>query len=202
MTHLYLKPREIGPAIINLIAGSLKIGQVVVLPTDTIYGLSCLADNARAVKKIQLLKKRDSKKPLIVLVSSLNMLKKYVFVSRRQEAALKKIWAGAARPTTVILKHRGRLPKELTGDSDGLALRLPKNEFLLKILEKVKRPLISTSLNVSGRENIRNLKFLLHYFPKKWRRPDLVIDIGQCRRRKPSRLIDWRNRDRAVVLRK
>ncbi|MFA5109679.1 MAG: L-threonylcarbamoyladenylate synthase [Patescibacteria group bacterium] len=201
MTHLQIKPREITPAIIDLIVGSLKIGQVVVLPTDTIYGLSCLADRPAAIRKIQRLKGRDPKKPLIALVSSLAMLKKYVLVSRRQEKNLKKIWS-AGRPTTVILNHRGRLAPELTGSADGLAVRLPKNEFLIKIIENVKRPLVSTSLNLSGRESIHDLRALLRYFPKKHCRPDLVVDIGPCRKRRPSRLLDWRDEEKPAVLRK
>ena len=201
MTHLYLKSREIKPAIISLIAGSLKIGQVVVLPTDTIYGLSCLASDARAIKKIQKLKKRDVKKPLLILIGSIADLKKYAFVSRRQETMLKKIWIDSPRPTTVILRHRGRLPQELTGDSDGLAARLPKSEFLVKILKAVKQPLVSSSLNLSGRENVLDLKSLDSYFPKKQPRPDLVVDTGRCRRRRPSRLLDLRDEKKPIVLR-
>jgi L-threonylcarbamoyladenylate synthase len=201
MTHLYLKKKEIKPAIIQLIAGSLKIGQVVVLPTDTIYGLSCLATDGRAIKKIQKLKERDAQKPLLVLIDSIARLKKYTFVSRRQEAMLKKIWFGAARPTTVILRHRGRLPKELTGDSDGLAVRLPKSEFLVKILQVVKQPIVSSSLNLSNQKSIPDLKLLPHYFPKKYLRPDLVVDAGKCRRQKPSRLLDLRDEKKPIVLR-
>jgi L-threonylcarbamoyladenylate synthase len=202
MTHLRLKAQEIQPAVINLIAGSLKIGQVVVLPTDTVYGLSCLANNSRAIKRIKQLKKNDPKKPLLVLVSSLAMLKRYVFLSARQAAFLKKYWTPGSRPTTVILKHRGKLPKELCGESDGLALRLPKSKFLTKILETVKRPIVSTSLNLSGQAEIRDLKLLLQTFPKKKYRPDLVVDTGKCRRTKSSRVIDLRTVGAPLIIRK
>ena len=204
MTHLRLQAQAqaIKPAVTNLIAGSLKIGQVVVLPTDTIYGFSCLADNARAIRRIKQLKKNDPKKPLIVLVNNLALLKKYVFLSARQAVQLKKYWAPSARPTTVILKHRGLLPKELTGESDGLAVRLPKSKFLIKILKTAGVPLVSTSLNLSGQKSIQDLKRLLEHFPKKKYRPDLVVDTGKCRRAKPSRLIDLRSEGRPVIIRK
>jgi len=202
MTHLRLSDKNIKPAVINLVAGSLKIGQVIVIPTDTLYGFSCLADNAPAIRRIKQLKKSDPKKPLLVLVNNLAMLKKYVFVSPRQAALLKKYWASGARPTTVILKHRGRLPQELTGDSDGLAVRLPKSKFLTKILEAVKVPIVSTSLNLGGQASISDLKLLMHHFPKKKYRPDLVVDTGKCRRIKPSRLIDLRPAGGPLVIRK
>jgi L-threonylcarbamoyladenylate synthase len=202
MTYLRIKPQEVRPAIVNLVAGSLKIGQVAVLPTDTIYGLSCLATDAAAIRRVYRLKRREANKPLIMLVGSLAMLKKYVFVSARQVQFLKTAWAPTARPTTVIFKHRGLLPPELTANSDGLAVRLPKSKFLIKILKSVKRPLVSTSLNLSGRENINNPRSLFRDFPEKYYRPDLVVDSGPCRRRRPSRLIDLRDAQHPVILRK
>jgi L-threonylcarbamoyladenylate synthase len=130
------------------------------------------------------------------------MLKKYVFVSHRQEIILKKIWASSVRPTTVILRRRNRLPRELTGNYDGLAVRLPKSKFLIKILDDIGRPLVSTSLNLSGQNNISTPKYLVDYFSKKGPLPDLVVDAGECRRRRPSRLIDLRDENNPLILRK
>jgi len=202
MTHLRIEASEMKSAIIDLISGSLKIGQVLILPTDTIYGLSCLANNVSAIKRIYRLKKRNSKKPLIILVSSLAMLKKYVYVSKAQSLFLKKVWKKNSRPTTIIFCHRGILPSELTGNSDSLAVRLPKSKFLIKILKKVKLPLVSTSLNISDQAVISNLQSLIHYFPNKKRQPDLVIDFGRCRNTKASRLIDLRDSTKPIILRK
>ena len=202
MTHIEINSKRIKSAIVDLVAGSLKIGQVIVLPTDTIYGLSCLADNARAIKKIYHLKERDPKKPVLILVGSLEMAKKYVIISAKQEKLLKKIWSKSQPPTTVILKNRLKLPRELTRGSDGLALRLPKSKFLIKILEKVDCPLVSTSLNLSGQKNITDLSQLHYYFPKKNNRPDLVVDAGSSPQIKPSRLIDLRNEDELIIIRK
>jgi len=202
MTHLRLKDKKINSVVANLVAGSLRIGQTVVLPTDTIYGLSCAADNARAIRRVKQLKNSDPKKPLLILVDNLTSLKKYVFLTKEQSARLKKYWSATARPTTVILKHRGLLPKELTGNSDGLAVRLPKSKFLIKMIKAVGAPLVSTSFNLSGEEVIRDLKLLMQYFPKKKCRPDLVLDIGACRRVRPSRLIDLRSESGPIIIRK
>jgi len=202
MTHIEIKPSRIKPAIVDLVAGSLKIGQIIVLPTDTIYGLSCLADNVRSIKKIYHLKKRDAKKPMSILVGSLEMAKKYVVISERQEKVLKKIWSKSQPPTTVILKNKYKLPRELTRNVEGLAVRLPKNKFLIKILEKVDCPLVSTSLNLSGEKEITDLRKLNLTFPKKNNRPDLIIDVGASPQRKASRLIDLRNVDETIVIRK
>lgn len=202
MEILRYKSKIAEPAIVHSIAGSLRKGQVAVLPTDTIYGFSCLADHPAAIRRIYSLKKRSVRKPLIALVSSVGMLKKYVFLSKKQAVILKKIWSPKSRPTTVILKHRGRLAPELTASSDGLAVRLPKSELLIKIIRAVKKPLVSTSLNLSGEENIRDPKRLLEIFPRRGARPDLVLDNGIAKRRKASRLIDLRQEDKPKILRR
>lgn len=200
MTQLKLNQKIIKPALVKLVAGALARGQVAVLPTDTIYGLSCVADNSRAIRRVYRLKRRDFKKPLILLAASLAMVKKYAFVSRRQEEYLKHIYQ-STRPTTVILRSRGLLPRELQGDSDGLAWRLPKNDFLIKILKIVRKPLVSTSFNLSGQPDLIDPQYLSDYFFGR-QQPDLVISSGRCRRRRPSRLIDLRNEERPLILRK
>lgn len=202
MKILRYKSKSEEPAIIKLIAGSLRKGGVVVLPTDTIYGLSCLADDSRAIERIYSLKRRAVRKPLIILVSSLAMLKKYVFLSKEQTDRLKKIWEPGRRPTTVIFRHRHLLAPELTAFSDSLAARLPKSELLIKIVKASRKPLVSTSLNLSGEENIHDLARLSEIFPDSTKRPDLVLDTGPSRRRKASRLIDLRSADKPVILRR
>jgi len=202
MTHLTVNPKRIKSAIIDLVAGSLKIGQIIILPTDTIYGLSCLANDPRAIKKIYHLKKRDANKPVLILVSDLKMAQKYTFISRKQAQWLSKVWTKKQSPTTVILRNRNKLPRELTRGSDGLAVRLPKSKFLIKIIEKVKCPIVSARLGFSGKENIIDLGKLHYYFPKKNNRPDLVVDAGAAPQSQPSRLIDLRDEKNPIIIRK
>lgn len=201
MRYLPINPRKFSSADLDVVSGFLHQGSVMILPTDTIYGLSCRADNAPAIKKIYRLKKRDRKKPLIILVSSLAMLKKYAYVSAAQELYLKKAWSRSSRPTTVVLRHRGRLPRELAAETASLAVRLPKSDLLIKIIRKVKVPIVSTSLNLSGQEAVRDLRKISQYFPKENDRPDFAVDAGTCRRTKPSRLIDLRNGNKPLILR-
>lgn len=202
MTQLKIDLKNVKPSLIKLVAEALKKGQVVVLPTDTIYGLSCLADDRLAIRRIYKLKGRDEKRPLIILVADLAMLKKYAFVSQSQIADLRRIWRPQARPTTVILRSRDFLPPELNNNIGSLAVRLPKSDFLIKILKVIKKPLVSTSLNLSGETNITDLKFLEHHFPDRQKQPDLVVDSGKCRRRRPSKLIDLSQSGQPVILRK
>lgn len=182
---------------IDLIVRYLKQGKVVVLLTDTIYGLHCLATDKKAIDRVYKTKKRSRKKPLIILVSSISMLKKYCYVNKKQTEFLK---IARKRPTTVVLKCKQSLPNELTAGSASVAVRLPKNNFLIKIIRKVKKPIVSTSLNIEGKRSLTTLNNLDKYFKKS--QPDLVIDTGKTKKAKPSRLIDIRDIKNIKVLRK
>lgn len=196
--YLKIDKEKISQDDLSLIVTTLQKGGVIVYPTDTVYGLGCLASNDVAIKKIKAIKKREANKPLLVLVSSLSMLKKYCYLSKNQELLIKEIWL-EKRPTSVIVEHRHLLAEQLVGKNDGLALRLPKSDFLLKIVRRIKEPLVSTSFNLSG-EPVLNRVDNLIFASSKLEKPDLIIDGGVLKN-KASRLIDLRN-DKIVILRK
>lgn len=181
---------------IGLIVDYLKRGLVIAYPTDTVYGLGCDAKNAEAIKRINKIKGEKRSKPLLILISDFQMLKKYCFVNLEQIEYLEKIWPG---PVTVILKRRPNLPVELTGGLNSLAVRLPKNDFLIKIINETGFPIVSTSLNKKGDKPLANAQNLEKYFKYL---PDLIIDAGEYKRTKPSRLVDIRDMKNIKVIRK
>jgi len=181
---------------IDSIVNFLNQGKVIVYPTDTIYGLGCLAANKKAIKKIYKIKMREKGRPMLVLVGSLGMAKKYGRINRAQEKYLKKIWPG---PVSVILESRDRLPRELSGGLKTQAMRLPKNDFLLKIIRKLGVPIVSTSLNLSGQPPVESVKGVEKIFKKE--KPDLIVDAGR-QKAKPSRLIDLRDIKNIEIIRK
>ena len=185
--YLKINPKKITSAELALIVKSLLRGEVIVYPTDTIYGIGCLATNTKAIQKIKAIKKRDPNKPLLILVSSLYMAKKYCFVSKKQELILKELWSGH-RPTSIILKHRNLLSKELIPKQEGIAVRLPKSDFLRKMIRTAGTPIVSTSFNISGEAVWNQVAFLAD---KKLSKSDhdLVIDGGELNN-KASKIID------------
>lgn len=182
---------------IDLIVDYFRQGAAVVYPTDTVYGLGCVASNSRAVKKIFKIKKRSVDKPLLVLVEDWIMVKKYCLLNAEQEEYLKKVWPG---PTTAVLTSRGNLPAGVIGKDGSLAARLPKNNFLITILKRLGEPIVSTSLNISGQKNLTNLSGINNYFGVD--KPDLVVDAGILPENKPSRVIDIRDLDNIKILRR
>lgn len=181
---------------IYLIVDYLKRGQVIVYPTDTIYGLGCSAADKDAINRIYMIKQSPPGKALLLLVSSFAMLKKYCIVSYAQEQYLKKVWPG---PVSAVLESKRVLPQELSKNQDSLAVRLPKNKFLITIIKKIGCPIVSTSLNISGRKPVNSPDKLNNYFIAN--EPDLIIDAGPLSGQKPSQVIDIRDINNIKILR-
>jgi len=189
---------KISKEIISEIADYINRGKIIAYPTDTIYGLGCDALNRKAIKKIFRIKKRNEKKPLLMLANNFNIIKKYCLVNKQQIDYLKKIWPA---PITVILKRKKNTIKDLAGADDSLAIRIPDNNFLKLLLKKLKRPITSTSLNISGEKNFNNPKNIEIYFIGL--KPDIVIDAGNIFiPGKPSKIIDIRDIKNIKIIRK
>jgi L-threonylcarbamoyladenylate synthase len=122
-------------------------GKTILYPTDTVWGLGCDATNIEAVKEIYKIKNREESKSLIVLVSSLEMLKKYVTVPEKASEILKK----AQKPTTIIYSNPTGIASNIINKEDNtLAIRIVQNDFCEELIEKFGKPIVSTSANVSG----------------------------------------------------
>lgn len=183
---------------INLIAYNFNRGKIIIYPTDTIYGIGCSAVNGKAIKKIFKLKGREKNKPLIILVGSFNMAAKFAVINERQKKYLKKVWPG---PVTCILKSREKLPKTITAGKDGIAARLPKSDFLVKIIKKFGVPIVSTSANLSGHKEIKKTG-ALSALKKFTNFSDLLVIDGGLLKGKPSKVVDMRDIDNIKILRK
>ncbi len=122
-------------------------GGVGVLPTDTIYGLVASAFNVDAIDRIYDLKQRDSKKPLIVLISDILQLEQFgVVVSDALITTLETYWPG---PYSVILPTDDEQFEYLHRGANTIAFRLPDNEQLREVVNAV-GPIVAPSANVEG----------------------------------------------------
>lgn len=169
----------------------LKEGAIGVIPTDTIYGVVASALNKKAVEKIYRLKKRNQKKPLIILISSINDLKFFgVTLNSWQKKVLKKFWPGKV---SFILKCPSKKFYYLHRGSKTLAFRLPKKKELLKILA-IAGPLVAPSANWEGFPPATNISQAKKYFGKNV----FYLDDGEIKG-KPSALIDIRKNKLEVL---
>ncbi len=164
----------------------LKKGGVVVIPTDTIYGIACSANSIKATNRIYKIKGRDKKKPFIILISSINDLKKFKISNYSTIRSNKRIYKIFRPKVSVILNSK--LP----------AFRLvnKKNKNLFNLIKKV-GPIATTSVNPQGLKQAVNIKEAKKYFGDKI---DLYVK-GGVKMSKPSTLIEYKN-GAVTVLRK
>lgn len=125
----------------------LREGGTVLYPTDTVWGLGCDATNSNAVRKIYALKNREESKSLVVLVSSLEMLKRYIQEIPQKAIELIK---ESAKPTTIIYQNPLGLAENTIASDHSVAIRIPNHAFCIKLIEEFNKPIVSTSANLSG----------------------------------------------------
>jgi len=132
---------------------ALKHGGVILYPTDTIWGLGCDATNSAAVEKIFLIKSRTGSKSLIILVNGIDMLERYV--RDIPEAALELAGVSDA-PLTIIYPQGKNLAAGICGEDGSVAIRICNEPFCNELISRLRKPLVSTSANLSGKPSPAN----------------------------------------------
>lgn len=126
----------------------LKEGGIILYPTETVWGIGCDATNMEAVAKIYKLKQREESKSMIVLMNGEKMI--YNVFKEIPEVAW-EILDISDKPTTLILDNPRNVATNLVAPDKSLGMRLVKEPFCFKLLERLKKPLVSTSANISGK---------------------------------------------------
>ena len=182
--------------LINIISKFLKQEFVVSMPTDTIIGLLCIASSSQAIKKIYELKRRNVNKPLSILISNINMAEKYIKLS----SIGKKILNDKNHSFTLIAQksiEQNNLSKDINLANNNLALRIPKNDLLLDIINNINMPLIATSANQSGNEHLTNIKEVEKLFAQQVK----CFDLESISSSIPSAIIDVSKAHKIEIIR-
>ena len=136
---------------------NIEQGNLVIVPTDTVYGISADACNEEAIKKVFIAKKREEK-PLIVMVSSIEMLKRYVKnINEIEQKLIDKYWPNTL---TILFEKNDNLSDLVTCGSPLVGIRMPNNKLLLDLMNEINKPIISTSANISGNSVITNTNLI------------------------------------------
>jgi L-threonylcarbamoyladenylate synthase len=128
-------------------AAVLRRGGLVAYPTETFYGLGCLALDAAAVARLAAAKGRPDGKPLPLLADRLEAVERVAFLSPRARRLAARFWPG---PLTLILPARPGLPAEVTAGSGRVGIRVAGGEVARALAAAAGGPLVSTSANLSG----------------------------------------------------
>jgi L-threonylcarbamoyladenylate synthase len=180
-------PQEVQSIIAEAVK-ALQNGQLVIFPTETCYGVGVDATNQEAVNQMLQYKARREGKPISVAVSNKEMATKYIEMNNIAENLYDNYLPG---PITVVSKSTGETAKGLESEFGTLGIRIPDYKLVQQIVEKLNKPITSTSANVSYKPNPYSIDQLLSELPQKQQKMiGLIIDAGKLPKNPTSTVVD------------
>ncbi|OYD47299.1 threonylcarbamoyl-AMP synthase [Sphingobacterium cellulitidis] len=138
---------------LNQALETLKSGGLILYPTDTIWGIGCDATNPEAVEKIFALKGRDKGKSMIILLGNDNQLVSYV---REVPEVAYELLEASEKPLTIIYSNAKNLAPNAIAEDGSIGIRVVNHPFCEQLLQRFRKPIVSTSANISGEPSARN----------------------------------------------
>lgn len=180
---------------IHTAAKLLQQGEVVAIPTETVYGLAANALNKKAVQKIYQVKNRPSTNPLIIHLAEINQISQYV--SEIPTAAHKLIERFCPGPLTVVLPRKSIVPDWITAGRDTVAIRIPAHPVARALLQTLDFPLAAPSANPSGYISPTKAEHVLRTLGNK---VNYILDGGACQTGIESTIVGFEN-NKPILLR-
>jgi len=131
----------------------LQGGGIILYPTDTIWGIGCDASNTEAIQKIFALKHRAAEKSMIILLDTENKLESYV---REVPAVAYDLIEFAENPLTLVMPGAKNISPALIAEDGSVGVRVSKHPFCQQLIQRLRKPLVSTSANISGEPSPQN----------------------------------------------
>jgi L-threonylcarbamoyladenylate synthase len=181
LTEVIKEKNPESPAIAALMINN---GGVVIYPTETLYGLGANALSEISVRRVFVSKGRPYGKPIPLLVRDIEMFREVAIVT---ELASKLIRSFLPGPLTLVLDEKINFPGLITADTGKVAVRISNHPFVKQLFRYISQPLTSTSANISGGDNLYDIKGIYDAFNSK---VDLIIDSGTLHPSKGSTVVD------------
>jgi L-threonylcarbamoyladenylate synthase len=175
----------------------LRNGGIILYPTDTIWGIGCDATNEKAIQRIYQIKQREDSKSLIVLLTEEREVMQYVAAP---DPSVFDFIEQQERPTTIIYEHAVGLPHNLVAGDGSIAIRMVREPFCRHLIKRLRKPLVSTSANISGKNSA---SFFAEVSPEIRQAVDYVVQWRQddTTSALPSQIIKWNNDGTRIIIR-
>ncbi len=177
---------------LNVAAESLKEGNVVCFPTETVYGIGVIYDSKKAFDDLVKAKHRSPDKPFALMCSSIDMAFDYVVLNEKQKKLFEQFLPGEI---TFLVKSRQYLPSHVTLGTGIIGIRVPNSELVRNLIEMVGKPCLVTSANISGEPTSVTFEETKKTF-------DGVVDViveGKCNSLHASTIIDLTEDDIKLI---
>ncbi|MEF2608692.1 MAG: L-threonylcarbamoyladenylate synthase [Faecalicoccus sp.] len=167
---------------INAVADALQNHKIIALPTDTVYGVGVMYGDLKDLQRLKNAKHRPETKPIPMMVSSIEHMEQVAVVDERVKKIAERFLPGAL---TLVLKVKDNVPKEYTNGLDTIAIRIPDEPFILRVIDELNTPLLVTSANQSGAKTALTSDDVFEQLPD----IDGIV-LGTCRALQASTIVD------------
>jgi len=174
------------PNAVNMATEVLRAGGIVIVPTETVYGMAALANDGAAIKRIYQIKGREPGKALLPHINGMDMAKTLGKLSPKTKTLIRRYWPG---PLTLVVpaKTGASIHSLARGGMNTLALRCPDHPFTLQLIEQLGHPLVAPSANMAGEDPPTQVSAISKTITKQ---VDLIIDGGAGMIGQSSTLLD------------
>lgn len=179
---------KVGEDAVEKAIEALKLGGLVIYPTETLYGIGADATNFEAVQKLTEYKNRPFGKPYSVAVTNQEMAAEYVELNQTAKDLYKEFLPG---PLTIISKGKHKVAQGVESEDGTLGIRIPDYELVIELVRSFGKPITSTSANASYKKRPYKIADILENISDKQKGLiDLIIDAGTLPPNEPSTVID------------
>lgn len=167
---------------INAVADALQNHKIIALPTDTVYGVGVMYGDLKDLQRLKNAKHRPETKPIPMMVSSIEHMELVAVVDERVKKIAEQFLPGAL---TLVLRVKEEVPAEYTNGLETIAVRIPDEPFILKVIDVLNTPLLVTSANQSGAKTALTSDDVFEQLPD----IDGIV-LGTCRALQASTIVD------------
>jgi len=163
---------------------ALDSGDLIVYPTDTVYGLGADATSDEAVKKVYEAKSRSEENPISVIVDSLSMAERVASLDANEKRVIRKMFPG---PLTIVSDSNSYVSDRLTGNTGKIGIRIPDHALVIDLVSRLGRPMTTTSANITGGKTSRSPEEAIDQVGDS---VEIVIDDGELEESDPSTVFE------------
>lgn len=178
-----MKTLQLSLTDIEIAAALLHRGELVAFPTDTVYGLAARYDSPTAIQHLRRVKERPEDKPFALMVSSFSMIEQLAQLSDRDHRLI-QLWMPG--DVTFVFRKQAHITSGYFGEAATIAFRMPKDEFVLALINRLQIPLLVPSANISGRDACVTSAEVLSQFDGKIE----AVVLGHSLQNQASTIID------------
>ena len=164
------------------VAQAFKNHEIIALPTDTVYGVGVMYGDLKDLEKLKHAKHRPETKPIPMMVSNIETMEQVAIVDERTKKIVRHFLPGAL---TLVLPVKESVPSEYTNGLSTIAIRIPDEDFILKLIDELKWPLLVTSANQSGQKTACTSEDVFEQLPT----IDGIV-LGTCKALQASTILD------------